>query len=95
MKGDLSWLVRWTCTIRSAGTRDMCSVLAALVGPVQLTVHYFSSFLPIVQQAGQTAVLGRLSLSVFFSGHPPPMWQKLFTSGHHTRLCMRHSHQRM
>jgi Mg2+/citrate symporter len=43
-----------------------CSALASLVGPVQtiffLTDHYFISFLPIAQQAGQAAVLGRLSL---------------------------------
>jgi hypothetical protein len=37
-----------------------CFALAALVGPVQ----YFNSFVLIVQQAGQAAVLGRLSLSV-------------------------------
>jgi hypothetical protein len=52
----------------SAGTRDFYSALAGLVGPVQniffLTVHYFSSFVPIAQQAGQVAVLGRLSFSV-------------------------------
>jgi hypothetical protein len=29
-----------------------------------LTVHYLNSFVPIAQQAGQAAVLGRLSLSV-------------------------------
>jgi hypothetical protein len=29
-----------------------------------LTIHYFSYFVPITQQAGQTALLGRLSLSV-------------------------------
>jgi hypothetical protein len=29
-----------------------------------LTVHYFNSFVPIAQQSGQAAVLGRLSLSV-------------------------------
>ncbi len=28
-----SWLVRWACR---AGTRDFCSALAALVGPVQI-----------------------------------------------------------
>ncbi len=42
-------------------TRDLL-----LLGPVQnnlfLTVHYFNSFVPIVQQAGQAAMLGRLSL---------------------------------
>jgi hypothetical protein len=66
MKGVLSWLVRWACR---AATRDFCSSLAALVGLVQnilffLTVHYLNSFVPIAQQAGQAAVLGRLSLSV-------------------------------
>jgi hypothetical protein len=36
--------------------------LAALVGPLQyiLTFHYFNSFVPIAQQAGQAAVLGHL-----------------------------------
>ncbi len=29
-----------------------------------LTVHYFNSFVPIAQQAGQAVVLGRLSLSI-------------------------------
>jgi hypothetical protein len=65
MKGDLPWLVRWaSCAV----TRDFCSALAALAGPVQsifsLAVHYFSSCAPIAQQAGQAAVLGRLSLSM-------------------------------
>ncbi len=64
-KGSLSWLVRWA---RRAGTRDFCSALASLVGPVPtniffLTVHYFNSFVPIAQPAGQAAVLGHLSLS--------------------------------
>jgi hypothetical protein len=31
---------------------------------VLLTVHYFNAFVPIAQQAGQAAVLGRLSLVV-------------------------------
>jgi hypothetical protein len=61
MKGFLSWLVRW------ASVQQILSALAALVGPVQnilfLTVHYFNSFVP--HQAGQAAVLGRLSLSVY------------------------------
>jgi hypothetical protein len=63
MKGDLHWLVRWACR---AGTRDFCSTLAALVGPVQKipTVHYFNAFVPIDQQAGVAAMLGRLSLSM-------------------------------
>jgi hypothetical protein len=58
MKGVLPWLVHWAC---HAGTRDFCSALAALVGPVQnnffFTVHYFNAFVPIAQQY---FVLGRL-----------------------------------
>jgi hypothetical protein len=62
----LSWLVRWACR---AGTRDFCSALATLVGPVQnffffLIILYFNSFVPIAQQAGQATVLGHPSLSV-------------------------------
>ncbi len=45
--------------------KSFCSALAALVGPVQniifLTVHYFTSFVPTVQQAGQAVVPRRLS----------------------------------
>jgi hypothetical protein len=41
------WLVRGA---RCAGTRDFCPALAALVSPERiLTVHYFSSFVPIAQ----------------------------------------------
>jgi hypothetical protein len=47
----------WACR---ASTRDFCSALAALVGPMLtiffLTVHYFNSFVPIAQQAEQAAV---------------------------------------
>jgi hypothetical protein len=39
------------------GSFNFCSALAALVGPVQnilfLAIHYFNSFFPIAQQAGQ------------------------------------------
>jgi hypothetical protein len=63
--GVLPWLVRWACL---AGTEDLCSPLAALVGPVQnilfFPVHYFNAFVPIAQQAGQEVVLGHLSLSI-------------------------------
>jgi hypothetical protein len=63
MKGVLPWLARWAYR---AITRYFCSALAALVGPVQnifsLVVHYFNSYAPIVQQAGQAVVQGRLSL---------------------------------
>jgi hypothetical protein len=66
MKGGVySWLVLWACR---ADTRDFSSAFAALVGPVQnmffITIHYYNSFVPIGQQAGQAAVLGRLSISV-------------------------------
>ncbi len=81
-------MVRWaSCAV----TRDFCSALAALAGPVQniffLTVHYFSSFAPIAQQAGQAAVLGRLSLSMFLCASLTPcllsllsMWQVEFAN---------------
>jgi hypothetical protein len=49
------------------GTRDFCSALASLVGPVQffsLIIQNFNSFVPIAQQAVQAGVLGRLSLSM-------------------------------
>jgi hypothetical protein len=46
--------------------KDFCPALAGLVGPLQntvlLTVHCFDPFVPIAQQAGQAAALGRLSL---------------------------------
>ncbi len=63
MKGVLPWLVRWACR---AGTRDFSPALTALLCPVQNiffphNVHYFNSFVPITQQAGQAVVLGRLS----------------------------------
>jgi hypothetical protein len=48
VKGVIPWLFHWACR---AGTRDYCSALAALVGPVQniffVTVHYFNLFFPI------------------------------------------------
>ncbi len=48
--------------------RDFCTSLAALVATVQniffLTVHNFSFFVPIAQQAVQAAVQARLSLNV-------------------------------
>jgi hypothetical protein len=63
MKGVLSWLVCWAC---GGGTRDFCSALAALIGPVLniffLAVCYFDALFPIAQQAGEAAVLGSLSL---------------------------------
>jgi hypothetical protein len=74
MKGILPWWVHWACR---AGTRDFRSALAALVGQLQniffLTVHYFDSFVPIAQQPGQAAVLGRLSFSTC-------LWSRVFKS---------------
>ncbi len=74
----LAGLVHWVllCRHENAGTRDFCSALAALVGPVQYifsspyTIYciYFNYFVPIAQQAGRAAVLGRLSHSVHVSG---------------------------
>jgi hypothetical protein len=65
IKGVLSRLVRWACR---AGTKDFCSALAARVGSAHniffLAIHFFNSFVTITQQAGQAAVLGRMSLSV-------------------------------
>jgi hypothetical protein len=65
MGSFLGYLVRWDCR---AGTRDYCSALATLVGPVQnifSSSYTFSILLsPSAQQAGLAAVLGRLSLSV-------------------------------
>jgi hypothetical protein len=59
-----SWSVCWA---HSADTRDFFA-LAAQVGLVQnmflLIVHYFSSFVPIAQQARKAVVLGHLSLSL-------------------------------
>jgi hypothetical protein len=56
----------WFVGLVLVGTRDFCSALAAVIGPVEniifLIVHYFNSFVPIAQ-LGQAALLGRLSLS--------------------------------
>jgi hypothetical protein len=66
MKGILPWLVHWAC---SADTRDFCPALATLVSLVQniifLTIHFFNSFVPIAQQAGQAVVLSLLSFSMY------------------------------
>ncbi len=69
----LSWLVCWTCR---ADTRDFCIGLAALVGPVQniffLTIHFFYSFVPISQQAGngkQPCWVARLLVCVYDHSH--------------------------
>jgi hypothetical protein len=65
IKEVLSWLVRRAYRAVTAG---FCSALAALAGTVQniffLSVPYFNSFIPIAQQNGQAAVLGRLSLGM-------------------------------
>ncbi len=54
--------------VRRAGTRNFCPALAALVCPEQniffLTVNCFTSFVPILQQAGQAVMPGRLSLNM-------------------------------
>jgi hypothetical protein len=65
MKWVLPWLDPWAL---GAGTRDFCPALATLVGRRPstnivffFTVHYFTSFVPIAQQAGQAVVPSRLS----------------------------------
>ncbi len=98
MKGAFPWLVRWACC---ASTRDFCSALAALVVPVQniifLTIHYFNSFVPISQQAGQATVLGRLSLIMCLWSPSPskmgrqPCWVAcllLCVSGFHSNFFL-------
>jgi hypothetical protein len=66
MNWVIPWLIRWACR---AGTRDFGPALAALVGPVQniffRTVHYFTSFVPIIQHAGQAVVPHCLSLTMY------------------------------
>jgi hypothetical protein len=68
MKGDHPWLFRWACR---AGTRDFCLALAALAANYK--IFFFLPFtfsilvVPVTQQAGQAAVLGRLSLSTDLS----------------------------
>jgi hypothetical protein len=65
MKEVFPWLIGWDLRV---GTRDFCLALAALVNVVQniffLTVHYFTSVVPIAQQAGQAVVLRHLSLNI-------------------------------
>jgi hypothetical protein len=69
---QMKQVLPWACL---ASLRDFCSALAALVGPVLniffLPVHYFNSFVPVAQQAGQAAVPGRLSLSMCLWSEPP------------------------
>jgi hypothetical protein len=62
MKGVFLWLFRWA---RRTGTRDFCPALATLVVPLfSLTVHYFTLFFPIAQQAGKAVVPRRLSIKM-------------------------------
>ncbi len=60
-----------------------CPAFAALVSPVQIffAPHYFSSFVPIAQQARQAVVPGRLSLNV-----PLGNWAKPCTCGNGAKL---------
>jgi hypothetical protein len=64
---SVSRIIFFTKLARASTSDFFCSALAALVDPVQnilfLAVHY-NTFVPMAQQAGQTVVLGRLSLSV-------------------------------
>jgi hypothetical protein len=64
MKGVLSWLVRWAR--QRACARVFCPALAVLqpVKKVFSSSDYFTSFVPIAQQAGQAVVPRRLSLNM-------------------------------
>jgi hypothetical protein len=77
----MPWLIRWACRTGTCDFRDFCSALDALVGSIQniffLVLHYLNSFAPLAQQAGQTVVLGRLSLSMCLWLHPPVRDQEL------------------
>ncbi len=83
IKRSLPWLV-WACR---AGTRDFCSALAALVGPVPVQNIFSSpsnfSFVPITQLAGQAAVLGHLSLNM--SLLPTSLTRLRFFASPHTQ----------
>jgi hypothetical protein len=59
MKGVLSWLIRCDFMFCLG-----CSGRPAVQNIFVLTIHYLYSFVPIAQQAGQAAVLGRLTLSM-------------------------------
>jgi hypothetical protein len=61
MKEVLSWLVRWACR---AGTYKVFLFCVGGSSSRPSTKYYINSFVPFPQQAGQAAVLGRLSLSV-------------------------------
>ncbi len=64
MKRVLPWLVNWA---RRASTRDFWFCLGCSSRPSTkyffLTVNYFTSFVPIAQQAGHAVVPRRLSLN--------------------------------
>jgi hypothetical protein len=91
MKGVLHWLVCWAL---QEGTKDFCPAVAALVSPVQnsffLTVHYFNTFVPIAQQAGQAVVQGRLSLNMC-SLDLPVEWAGLIPWGRSSRRAPAYS----
>ncbi len=55
-----------------------------------LTVHYFSSFVPIAQQDVQAVVLGRFSVNVclLYPLPPPPTPDTLVTSCRHAFTCI-------
>jgi hypothetical protein len=55
-----------------------------------LTVHYFNSFAPNAQQAGQTAVMGRLSLSMCLWFNPMLLIQYIYSLPQpfcHAEIC--------
>jgi hypothetical protein len=61
--------LQMNCWARHASTRDFYLAVAALFSPVQnnffLAAHFFTFYVPIAQQPGQTVALGRLSLTMY------------------------------
>jgi hypothetical protein len=85
MKGVLPWFVHWVC---HAGTRDFLFCLGCSSRP---STYFFSSpcssFFPIVQQAGQAAVLDRLYLSMC-------LWWQVYTKPFFSMVSMTTKSQR-
>ncbi len=59
---------RGSSLVGSSGLSCRYKIFLFSLGIIFLTVHFSNSFVPIAQQAGQAAVLGRLSLIVSLHG---------------------------
>ncbi len=65
MKGSfLGWFVGLVVPVQEIFVLAFAAPVGQVHNIFSFTVHYFNSFVPIAQQAGQTVVLGRLSLSM-------------------------------